>query len=53
MPWREFDGGSCETDMTVEISAAMAQYHDVARVIDRHNRVRQYLLDLEKAIGAH
>ena len=32
---------------------AVAQYYDVAGIIDRHNRVRQDGLDLEKMIGTH
>lgn len=53
MRWRDFDDGTCPTDVGVEIPVALSKYHDAAGAIDRHNRIRQDLLDLEKAVGTH
>ena len=51
--WRQFEDGACPTECGVRMPLAVAQYYDVAGIIDRHNRVRQDGLDLEKMIGTH
>lgn len=51
--WTQFKEGACPVDTGVRMPLAIARYHEVAGIIDRHNRVRQDVLDLEKIIGTH
>lgn len=49
--WTKLQEGAFPIDSGVRTPLATTQYHDVASIIARHNRVRQDSIDLEKAIG--
>lgn len=51
--WRQFREGACSMDVGLKMPLAIANYYESVGMIDRHNRVRQDTVDLEKCARTH
>lgn len=48
--WRQFTDGACRMVVQVEMPQLAFQYYGACDSIDRHNRIRQDSIDLEKSV---
>ena len=48
--WRQHNDGACPVEMRIQMPEVFRHYFAVSGVIDRHNRIRQDSLNLEKSV---